>query len=109
MSFFESMCRATGYKPKTIFWRDFANSEGRGIRAVQETYELIMDEWSYNYIYLTELVLVLNWNIWYWYGIGSKAAKDFVELYTELFEKTSEYALDHLIGDELDYYLRTVD
>ena len=109
MSFFESMCRATGYKPKTIFWRDFANSEGRGIRAVQETYELIMDEWSYNYIYLTELVLVLNWNIWYWYGISTKAAEEFVELYTELYEKTDAYALEHLVGDELDYFLRTVD
>ena len=109
MSFFESMCRATGYTPKTTFWQDFAIAEADAVRGVRETYERIMNEWSDNYIYLTELVMVLNWNIWYWYKGESCYAKDLTEAYNELWEKTSEYALDHLQDDELDYYLRTVD
>ena len=109
MSFFESMCRATGYKPQTTFWQDFAIAEQYAVRGVRETYERIMNEWSDNYIYLTELVMVLNWNIWYWYAGESCYAKDLTEVYNELWDKTSEYALDHLKDDELDYYLRTVD
>jgi hypothetical protein len=109
MSFFESMCRATGYTPKTTFWQDFAIVEQYAVRGVRETYERIMEEWSSNYIYLTELVMVLNWNIWYWYTGKSPHSQVLTEIYNELWEKTSDYALDHLKGEELEYYLRTVD
>ncbi len=109
MSFFESMCRSTGYEPKTTFWTDFAIAEEFSSPAVLETYERIMKEWSSNYIYLTELVMVLNWNIWYWCNGESCYAKDLTEAYNELWEKTHEYALDHLKGKELEYYPRTVD
>jgi hypothetical protein len=109
MSFFESMCGMTGYKPQTTFWTDFAIAEADAVKGVLETYERIMKEWSDNYIYLTELVMVLNWNIWYWHHGESCYAKDLTEAYNELWEKTSEYALDHLKGKELEYYLRTVN
>lgn len=109
ISFFESMCLSTGYEPKTTFWQDFTLAEADGVRGVVETYERIMKEWSGNYIYLTELVMVLNWNIWYWHAGDSWYAKDLCEAYNELWEKTDHYALDHLQGEELRYFLRTVD
>ncbi len=98
-----------GYEPKTTFWDDFRIAEVFGPAAVRNTYNRIMNEWSDNYIYLTELVMVLNWNIWYWYNLGSKQAEELTELYNELFEKTDEYCMDHLSGKELTYFLRTVD
>ena len=109
MSFFESMCQMTGYTPKTTFWQDFAIAEADAVRGVRETYKRIMNEWSNNYIYLTELVMVLNWNIWYWDGAGTKNAEELTKLYNELWEKADHYALSNLAGDELQYYLRTVD
>ena len=99
----------TGYKPQTTFWDDFMIAEKFGVNAVRDTYNRAMRAWSKNYIYLTELVMVLNWNIWYWDGAGTKKAEALTELYNELWAKTHDYALDHLTGDELQYYLRTVD
>ena len=99
----------TGYKPQTTFWDDFMIAEKFGADAVRDTYNRAMKAWKKNYIYLTELVMVLKWNIWYWDGAGTKKAEALTELYNELWAKTHDYALDHLTGDELQYYLRTVD
>lgn len=109
MSFFEIMCKMTGYEPKSTFWDDFNIAEAYGSTAIRDTYNRIMNGWSDNYIYLTELVIVLNWNIWYWNDCRSNQAKEFEDLYCELFEKTDIYCLDHLNGKELQYFLRTVD
>ena len=103
------MCKMTGYEPKTTFWRDFVNAEHFGVDGIRDIYERIMHEWRGNYIYLTELVLVLNWNIWYWNGAGTSLAEKFTELYNELWEKADQFALDNLAGEELQYFLRTVD
>ena len=103
------MCQIAEYEPQTTFWEDFAIAEQFGTAAVQNTYDRVMKEWSDNYIYLTELVMVLNWNIWYWHALQSDQAKEYEALYNELFEKTDAYCLDYLNGDELSYFLRTVD
>ena len=103
------MCRMTGYEPKTTFWDDFMIAEKFGVDAIRDTYKRAMAGWKNNYIYLTELVMVLNWNIWYWNGAGTKQADEFTVVYNELFEKADQYCLDHLTGDELTYFLRTVD
>lgn len=99
----------TGYTSQTTFWDDFMIAEKFGIDSVRDTYNRAMRAWSDNYIYLTELVMVLNWNIWYWNGAGTKKAEELTEIYNELWEKADEYALDHLTGDELQYFLRTMD
>ena len=99
----------TGYKPQTTFWDDFMIAEKFGVDAVRDTYNRAMKAWKKNYIYLTELVMVLNWNIWYWDGAGMKKAEELTELYNELRKNADQYALDNLIGDELQYFLRTVD
>ena len=99
----------TGYKPQTTFWDDFMIAEKFGVDAVRDTYNRAMRALRGNYIYLTELVMVLNWNIWYWNGAGTKKAEELTEVYNDLLEKADEYALDHLTGDELQYFLRTVD
>ena len=109
MSFFQSMCQMSGYEPKTTFWDDFTIAEKIGSDAIRDAYTKIMAAWKSNYIYLTELVMVLNWNIWYWDGAGTKQSEEFAKLYNELWNKADEYALEHLAGNELQYFLRTVD
>ena len=56
-----------GYKLQSTFWMDFSLADTFGIKAVKGTYRQAFDEWKGNHIYLTELVLVLNWKIWQHY------------------------------------------
>ena len=53
----------TGYKPKTTFYEDFSIADRFGIPAVKDTFKRAFEGWKDNHIYLTELVMVLNWKI----------------------------------------------
>ncbi len=93
------------YEFKTTFWMDFTIAEAFGKSAIKDTYKRAFDEWKSDHIYLTELVMVLNWKGWDWWNKDDGLCK----LYAELYEKAHRYALRHLKGDELSYYLRTTD
>lgn len=95
----------TGYEPKTTFWKDFSIADKFGIDAIKDTYKRAFEEWKENYIYLTELVMVLNHKIWEWYGKNEAIA----QVYNDLWEKTDAYACENLKGDELDYFYLTTD
>lgn len=95
----------TGYKPKTTFWADFSIAENFGTNAIKDTYKCAFKEWKNNVEYLTELVLVLNWKIWEWYQYDETIAR----LYDELWRTAHQWAIKHLKGDDLKYYLETID
>lgn len=95
----------TGYKPITTFWQDFTIAEKYGKDAVKETYDRAFNEWKDNYKYLTELVLVLNHKLWR----HSETNKDLALVYQDLWEKTDNYALDNLKGEEQSYFLSIID
>ncbi len=94
----------TGYKPQTTFYTDFSIADRFGLEAIKDTYKRAM-LWKKDYIYLTELVMVLNWKIWEHYETNEKYAR----LYDELWREADEYACYHLKGDELSYFYRTTD
>lgn len=94
-----------GYTPKTTFWQDFSIADAFGTNAIQDTYNRAFNEWKGNYIYLTELVMVLNHKIGQWYQTNDAYAK----LYDELWGKADEYACTHLKGEELSYFYSTTD
>ena len=93
------------YEFKTTFWQDFTIADKFGIDAIKDTYNRAFNEWKDNCIYLTELVLVLNWKIWDWYEKDTNIART----YNDLWEKTQNYGYDNLKGDELSYFIRTLD
>ncbi len=95
----------TGYKPVTTFWMDFSIADSFGKAGVQDTYNRAFREWKHNHIYLTELVMVLNWKIFQHYETNEPLAR----LYDKLWREADEYACDNLKGDELDYYFQTTD
>ena len=95
----------SGYEPKTTFWEDFSIADCFGITAIKDTYKRAFEEWKSDYIYLTELVMVLNHKIFQWYERDDDKAK----LYSDLWEKADGYACDNLKGDELRYFYRTTD
>lgn len=95
----------TGYKPITTFWEDFTIADKFGIDAIKDTYKRAFNEWKNDYKYLTELVMVLNWKLWYWYERDEKIAK----VYNGLWEEADQYAVNNLKNDELSYFYKTTD
>ena len=95
----------TGYKPITTFWEDFTIADMFGVAAIKDTYERAFDEWKSDYKYLTELSMVLNHKIWYWWQRNDTYAR----LYDTLWRQTHAWAYDNLRGEELSYYHWTLD
>lgn len=95
------------YEFKTTFWTDFSIADRFGERAIKDTFRRAFNEWKNDVVYLTELVLVLNWKAWENFDKGKSF--DYCSLYTDLYYKAHDYALDHLKGDDLTYYLNTTD
>lgn len=93
------------YQTITTFWSDFSIAELFGQQAVKETYTRVFSEWKNNYQFLTELVMILNHKIWYWYQKNDTYA----ELYNELWGQADAYACSNLKGEELKYFYRVTD
>lgn len=100
-----SPAQELGYTPQTTFWEDFSIADLFGLDAVQDTFNRAFAEWKTDHIYLTELVLVLNWKI----GQHYKSNNALAMLYNTLWETADAYACDNLEGDELQYFYRTTD
>lgn len=95
-----------GYETMTTFWEDFSIADMFGEAAIRDTYKRAFKEWKSNYKYLTELVMVLNWKLWWHYEKGSRYLS---KVYEELWEKADLYAQEHLKGEELQYFFRVTD
>ena len=93
------------YEMKTTFQSDFTIADHFGVSAVKDTFNRAFEEWKENYVYLTELVMVLNWKIWEHHEHDDNLA----EVYNALWERADAYACDHLQGEELSYFYRVTD
>lgn len=94
------------YEFKTTFWMDFTIADKFGIEAVKDTFKRAFSEWKTDYIYLTELTLVINWKCWQHY---EKNNIEISKLYSEYYYQLREYGLDNLKGKELEYFIKTLD
>ena len=90
---------------ETTFWEEFSIAENYGSDGIREHYDLVFEQWKDNLKYLTELVLVLNLKTFIWFGVDDNLGMT----YDELWKKTDQYAMDTLKGDDLHYYLSTLD
>lgn len=99
------MTLENGYTLTTTFWDDFSIADHFGINAVKDTFNRAFNEWKNNHVYLTELVIVLNYKIWQWYGKNDEYART----YNDLWESANSYALDNLQGEELSFFYRITD
>ena len=102
------MTLPNGYEMTTTFWQDFSIADCFGIEAIKDTFNRAFNEWKINHVYLTELVIVLNYKIWQWYQ-ESNGSCEFSRLYNELWEKADGYAMDNLKGKELEFFLKITD
>ncbi len=89
----------------TTFDKDFAIADMFGVSAIKDTFNRAFKEWKYDYKYLTELVIVLNWRIFDYYDKNREYAK----VYDELWRIADNYAVNNLKDEELSYYYRATD
>lgn len=106
MTYAEWCLENIGYETKTTFFDDFSIADKFGAASIKDTYKRALKEWGSDKVYLTELVMVLNHKCWFMYDHGKEALS---ELYADLYDKAHEYALSHLKGDDLSYFLETTD
>ena len=95
----------SGYEPQTTFWADFSIADAFGEYAVKDTFNRSFACWKTNVKYLTELALVLNHKAWEHNGRNESLSI----VYVHLYDKVDAYALKHLKGADLRYYLNTLD
>lgn len=105
MTWQEFILEQLGYECKTTFWDDFSIAEKFGEMAIEDTYNRAFNEWKDNVVYITELVLVLNHKIWYYYEKNTQLAS----LYNKLWIELDEWCYDNLKGKDLDYYYSITD
>lgn len=95
-----------GYESQTTFWSDFSIAEAFGYDAIVDTFNRAFEEWKDNYVFITELAIVTNLKCWDWYEYGNE---EWSKFYADAYYQCREYALDHLKGNELVYYINTTD
>lgn len=93
------------FKFESTFWEEFSIAEDYGAEGVREHWNLVFEQWKGNIKFLTELVLVLNIKLFIWFKVDD----DLGLTYEELWKETDGYALETLKGDDLHYYLHTLD
>lgn len=102
---FEQLRLPNGYEMTTTFWNDFTIADRFGIPAVKDTFERAFENWKHDVVYLTELVIVLNYKIWQYYEKNERLAR----VYNDLWEKADAYACENLQGDELRFFYSVTD
>ena len=100
-----SLEKMLNYKFESSFWEEFSIAEDYGPEGIHHHYDIVFEQYKDNLKFLTELVLVLNIKIFIWYGVDDTIGK----MYDQLWKETDGYAIDTLKGDDLHYYLHTVD
>lgn len=91
----ELIYEQTGYRTFTTFALDFEIADTFGEKAVRDTFDGA-SYWITDYKYWTELVLILNWNIW-------KHQNDSLGLvYDSLWRKAEEMFADHYQDKDSD-------
>lgn len=95
-----------GYKMISTFPTDFDIADKFGLGAIKDTFKRAFNEWKSNYVYLTELVITLNFKIWEHYENGNQ---ELASLYNELWEEADNYACENLKGEELSFFYRVTD
>jgi hypothetical protein len=100
-----SLEKMLNYKFESSFWEEFSIAEDYGPEGIHHHYDIVFEQYKDNLKYLTELVLVLNIKIFIWYGVDDTIGK----MYDQLWKETDSYALETLKGDDLHYYLSTLD
>lgn len=102
--YLERSCDLTGYQPLTDYYMKLYHASENGF--LDDCYYEILEQAQSDHRKLTELTLSLNWLDWYYSEIKEYGKAEQLRNY---WETTEDFAFDNLHGEELDYYIRTLD
>lgn len=91
---------------KTTFWSDFSIADAFGMEAVKDTFKRAFKGWKDNYVYLTELEIVMNWKCWQHYEKGNMKLS---QVYSEYYYKCRDYAYETFNEEQLQYHFELTD
>lgn len=97
----------TDYRSITNYFDLYSIADNESAAAVRALFKTNFEEAKQDYKLLTELVMVLNHKLWYWYEMNPKSPM--VSTYDKLFNKANEYALTHLNNEEIRYFSSVTD
>lgn len=103
MTYQDYCLKEFGYKTITTYWDDFSIADHFGISAIKDTYKRAL--FNNDYKMLTELYMVLNHKIWYWYKKNETIAKT----YNQLWESLYETIMEMFNPEELQYFYEITD
>lgn len=107
-SFERCLKEMSGYERFTTFASDLAIAECYGADALKDTYNRVVNEWLGDVKYFTEFVMALNIASWRWYE-WEGGESELGQLYSDLYYKARDLALETYKGEDLTYYLDTTD
>ena len=99
----ESMC---GYTQRTTFWDDFTIAERFGLPAIKDTYRNAFNSWKSDVVFITELVLVLNWKMLY---MDERHMTEKSVMYYKCWVELSNWCERHLEAGAYEYFLNVTD
>ena len=99
----ESMC---GYTQRTTFWDDFTIAERFGLPAIKDTYKNAFTSWKTDVVFITELVLVLNWKMLY---MDERHMTEKSVMYYKCWVELSNWCERHLEAGAYEYFLNVTD
>ena len=99
----ESMC---GYTQRTTFWDDFTIAERFGLPAIKDTYKNAFNSWKTDVVFITELVLVLNWKMLY---MDERHMTEKSVMYYKCWVESSNWCERHLEAGAYEYFLNVID
>lgn len=93
-------------RPVTTFYADFSVADVYGEKAIEDTYKRSFNSWKSNVKMFTELVCVLNHQLWFWYEAG---VEEYAKLYDRLWREADAYGCEHFEGDDAHHYYSVLD
>ena len=104
MQYLSQLSEDTGYQMHTDYAQRLADAVEDG--TLKNRYAELLCEAEKDYRNLTELVMILNWLGWYYNEIRQYAKSQEI---LKWWEDADNYAFDTLKGEELDYFIQTLD
>ena len=98
-------------EPVESFWRIYSIADQIGLKGVNALVRRSLDDWEDDCEHLTAMVIVLDRKLWQWSGRAEmdQGVQTFADLYMSLYEQAKNYALTHLHGEELSYFLKVTE
>lgn len=103
----EFILSETGYQIKTELFKKLSVMElWGGEKAAREVVEQCLVEWESDVTLFTELAFLLSWKAWIHRGMGNEK---YEKMYTKLFGRVFRKGISLFKGDDLGYFLSTLD